>query len=158
MVQTFEGGRRQRVENTLASWPFYSFVQPCNELLAETITARRTIRCVLVVSKHTGWPLAPHTTKTVWTIRPYRGTLVDGHGILCPHENISRVRSQIAPQPKPVCWSLLFARRPTPNLFGIAFRFCNASLPGGAMLRLDHLAFPFVLASQSQLRGLSTRA
>src|SRR5437870_1970076 len=108
MVQTFEGGRRQRVENTLASWPFYSFVQPCNELLAETITARRTIRCVLVVSK-------------------------------------------------PVCWSLLFARKPTPNLFGIAFRFCNASLPGGAMLRLEHLAFPFVLAIQSQLRGLSTR-
>src|SRR5438874_13654665 len=67
-------------ENALASWPFYSFVQPCNELLAETITARRTIRCVLVVSKHTGWPLSPHTTKTVWTIRPYRGTLVDGHG------------------------------------------------------------------------------
>src|SRR5438128_5342418 len=40
-------------ENALASRPFYSFVQPCNELLAETITARRTIRCVLVVSKHT---------------------------------------------------------------------------------------------------------
>src|SRR2546427_4646445 len=73
------------------------------------------------------------------------------------HENISRVRSQIAPQPRPVCWSLLFAGRPTPNLFGIAFLFCNASLPGGAMLRLEHLAFPFVLASQSQLRGLSTR-
>src|SRR5881409_385656 len=77
--------------------------------------------------------------------------------ILCPQENISRVRSQIAPQPKPVCRSLLFARKPTPNLFGIAFRFCNASLPGGAMLRLEHLAFPFVLASQSRLRGLSTR-
>src|SRR5262249_54551830 len=35
--------------------------------------------------------------------------------------------------------------------------FCNASLPGGETLRLEQLAFPFVLANQSELRGLSTR-